>query len=59
MDKDQIKPQRTYRAARGKLLYVQDITGQRVTYCVVGSVDRSEASLGRFAAMVDAEVPNQ
>ena len=58
MDRHLVKAERTYRTDRGTLLYVHQIECQCVTYCVVGSVDRRTASLGRFAAMVRAEVPN-
>ncbi len=59
MERQQIKCQQTYRTNNGLLLYVQDIDGQRVVYCHVGQIMRLESSLGRFAAMVDAEAPNQ
>ena len=58
MEREKIRAQRTYRTEGGKLLYVQDITGQKVTFCEVGSVERGEASLGRFASRIVAETPN-
>ena len=59
MTRDQITSQCTYKTATGKLLYVQDVTGQKVTYCVVGDVERHERSLGFFASHVVEQVPNQ
>lgn len=59
MDKAAIKEQQTYRTAAGLDLYVQAIEGQRVVYVHVGQIHRLEASLGRFAAMVEQQVPNQ
>lgn len=59
MHKDEITPQHTYRTEGGKLLHVQAVHGQKVVYCEVGSVDRLECSLGRFASRIAAEVPNQ
>lgn len=59
MDRELIKPQRTYRTSSGVLLYIHGLSGQKVTFCEVGSTDRHEASLGRLAARIDAEVPNQ
>lgn len=59
MHKDELTPQHTYRTEGGKLLYIHAIHGQKVVYCEVGSVDRLECSLGRFASRIAAEVPNQ
>lgn len=59
MNTDQIKIQRTYKSKGGGLYYVQDICGSKVTYSPVGSTDRAEASMRRFASRMDEEVPNQ
>lgn len=59
MQRDEIKAQQTYRTEGGKLYYVQDLSGQKVTCNEVGSVDRVELSLGRFAARVVAAEPNR
>lgn len=58
-DKDQIKVQRTYRTFGGKLYYVQDLHGQKVTVNEVGFLERMDISLGRFASRVESEVPNK
>lgn len=57
--RDAVQPQRTYKTQGGKLLYVQDVEGQKVTYCQVGSVNRQECALGRFAAHIVSIEPNQ
>lgn len=57
--KDAILPQTTYKTDGGKLLYVHDVEGQKVTYCEVGSVERAECSLGRFASRIVSIEPNQ
>jgi hypothetical protein len=57
--KADIKPQQTYRTRFGKLIYIQDISGQKATFCEVGSTERREASLGRLADHIAREVPNQ
>lgn len=59
MDRDKIKPQRTYRTEGGRLLYVHDLSEQKVIYCDVGSIDRHKCSLGRFASRIVSEAPNQ
>ena len=59
LPRETIRSQQTYRMASGRLVYVQDMNGQKVTYTKVGEVDRYEVSLGRFAAFVTAAVPNQ
>jgi len=57
--KDAIQPQQTYKTEGGKLLYVHDVQGQKVTYCQVGSVEWAECSLGRFASRIASIEPNQ
>lgn len=57
--KDGIQTQRTYQTVYGYKIHVQDIQGQKVTYSRLGSVSRSEGSLGRLSAMITAEVPNE
>lgn len=53
-----IHRQQTYRTEGGKLLYVQEVEGQKVTYNEVGSVERRECSLGRFASRIECETTN-
>lgn len=59
MKPEDIKEQCTYRTPGGLLLYVQHIDGNKVTYNKVGTVDRFEASLRRFASTSVRQVPNQ
>lgn len=59
MKKDEVKAQHTYKTEGGLLLYIHELSGQRVVYCHVGQVVRQECSLGRFASRIAAEVPNQ
>ena len=58
MQKDKIQAQHTYQTEGGKTLYVHDLSGQKVTYCEVGNVERRECSLSRFACRIKIEVPN-
>lgn len=57
--KDAIMPHNTYKTEGGKLLYVHDVQGQKVTYYQVGSTERAECSLGRFASRIVSIEPNQ
>lgn len=57
--RDAIMRQQTYKTEGGKLVYVQEVEGQKVTYCQVGSIHRQECSLNRFAALVASIEPNQ
>lgn len=57
--KDAIVPEATYKTDGGRLLYVHDVQGQKVTYCEVGSVERAECSLGRFASRIASIEPNK
>ncbi len=59
VERERIKAEHTYRGLGGRLYYVHALNGQKVTFCEVGSVDRQEASLGRFCSRIVAEVENQ
>lgn len=58
MDKAEIFANCTYSTFSGANYYVHEIVGQKIIYCRVGEVNRREASLGRFAAIADHEIPN-
>ena len=57
--KAQITAQTTFKTEGGKLLYVHELSGQKVTYCEVGNIERRECSLGRFASRIATIEPNQ
>jgi hypothetical protein len=59
MERDQIKVHRTYATEGHRVMFVQDVSGQKVTFCYVGDVERHECSLGRFAARANRELENQ
>jgi hypothetical protein len=59
MTPEEIKEQCTYQTPSGMLLYVQQISGKKVTYSKVGTVDRFESSINRFAATSVRQVPNR
>ncbi len=50
--------QQTYRTEGGKLVYVQEVEGQKVTWNYVGDTERRETSLGRFVARIECETTN-
>ena len=39
--------------------HVGGVSGQKVTYCEVGNIERRECSLGRFASRIATIEPNQ
>ena len=56
--RSRIFSQQTYRTEGGKLVYVQEVEGQKVTWNEVGSTERHETSLGRFASRIECETTN-
>ncbi len=59
MDKHLIEEGKTYLAFHGVKFYVHEVTGQKVSFCKVGELERRERSLGWFASSISHEVPNE
>lgn len=59
MQKHEIEEAKSYQTYAGSQYYVHEITGERISYCRIGELKRLEASLGRFAAVMQRQIPNQ
>lgn len=59
MEKRDIQEQQTYQTDHGGKFYVHEITGQKVSFCKIGELERREASLGRFASTMSRQIPNE